>query len=155
MKILVISDSHGRKDLALRVIEKESDCKTVFFLGDGEREAVFLKENSKDRSFICVRGNNDYSSSFEDIAYKHIDGVTFIACHGHRFDVRFSRRTLFYKAADVKAHIALYGHTHVPLTETDALSGVCAINPGALCNGNYCVIDINKGDYTVTHKQLS
>lgn len=154
MKILVLSDSHGRKDLALQVLEKEKDCPTVFFLGDGEREAVFIKEAFKDRSFTYVKGNNDYASSFEDVAYKHIDGVTFMACHGHSFDVRFSRRTLFYKAADVRAHIALYGHTHVPLTETDPLSLVCAVNPGALCNGSYCIIEVNKGDYTVTHKHL-
>ena len=44
MDILVFSDSHGRKDLAVRMLEKEKDCKTVFFLGDGEREALFLKE---------------------------------------------------------------------------------------------------------------
>lgn len=154
MKILVLSDSHGRKDLALQVLEKESDCPTVFFLGDGEREFVFLKQSFKDRSFICVRGNNDYASSFENVAYKHIDGVTFMACHGHSFDVRFSRRTLFYKASDVRAHIALYGHTHIPLTETDPLTCVCAINPGALCNGSYCIIEVNKGDFTVTHKHL-
>ena len=154
MKILVLSDSHGRKDLALQVLEKEKDCQTVFFLGDGESEFVSLKAAFKDRSFICVRGNNDFASSFEAVAYKHIDGVTFMACHGDRFDVRFSRRTLFYKAADVRAHIALYGHTHIPLTETDPLSLVCAINPGALCNSSYCVIEVNKGDYTVSHKHL-
>ena len=154
MEILVLSDSHGRADNACRVLEREKDCKTVFFLGDGEREALLLKEKYKDRSFICVRGNNDYASSFEDVAYKHIYGVTIMACHGHTYDVRFSRRTLFYRAADVRAHLALYGHTHVPLTEGDPLSGVCAVNPGALCNGNYCVISIEKGKYDIFHKTL-
>lgn len=154
MDILVFSDSHGRKDLAVRMLEKEKDCKTVFFLGDGEGEALFLRETYKDRSFICVRGNNDYASQFDTVAYKHIDGVTVMACHGHTCDVRFSRRTLFYKAADVMAHLALYGHTHVPLAEGDPMSGVCAVNPGALCNGSYCVISIEKGKYDIFHKTL-
>lgn len=154
MDILVFSDSHGRKDNALRMLEKEKDCKTVFFLGDGEREALLLKETFKDKTFICVRGNNDYASSFEDVAYKHIDGVTIMACHGHSLDVRFSRRTLFYKASDVRGHLALYGHTHIPQTEWDPLSGVCAVNPGALCDGSYCVIKIEKGKFDVIHKKL-
>lgn len=154
MNILVFSDSHGRKDLAFQMLEREKDCKTVFFLGDGEREALLLKENFKDRSFICVRGNNDYASSFDTVAYKHIDGVTIMACHGHSFDVRFSRRTLFYKAADVRAHLALYGHTHVARAEGDPLTEVCAVNPGALCDGKYCVIKIEKGKYDIFHKTL-
>ena len=154
MDILVFSDSHGRTDNVRIMLEREKDCKTVFFLGDGEREAELIKAEYKDRNLICVRGNNDFSSDYQTEAYKHIDGVTIIACHGHSFDVRFSRRKLFYKAADVRAHLALYGHTHIANIEGDALSGVCAVNPGALCNGSYCVIKIEKGKYDVIHKNL-
>ncbi len=154
MRVLVFSDSHGRQDYIICMLEKEKDCKTVFFLGDGEKEVLNIKETYKDRSFICVRGNNDFYSQLERVAYKHIDGVTFMACHGDRFDVRFSRRELYNKASAVRAQVALYGHTHVPKVEFDSFSKVCAVNPGALCNGAYCVIETDKGRFDIIHKEL-
>lgn len=154
MKVLVWSDSHGRKELLLRMLEKEPDCKTVFFLGDGMSEAHWAKENYPDRNFILVKGNNDFNYHEDLYAYKHIEGVTFMACHGDALSVRFSLRELFSKAEAVRAHIALYGHTHVPNTQGDPYSGVCAVNPGALCNGKYCVITVHKGDYTIEHKSV-
>ncbi len=154
MKVLVWSDSHGRKELVEKMLLKEPECKTVFFLGDGMREAEWAKDNYPDRSFIFVKGNNDLHYSYDLYAYKHIEGVTFMACHGDALGVRFSLRELWGKAESVRAHIALYGHTHVPNIQADSYSGVCAVNPGALCNGKYCVITVNRGDYTVEHKSV-
>lgn len=154
MDILVLSDSHRRKELAVCAIEKEKECKTVFFLGDGETEMLQLKETYKDREFICVKGNCDDFSLFSTEAYKHIDGVTFMACHGHRFSVKLTLRDLYNFAAGVKAQVALYGHTHVPMASYDRATDVCAVNPGALCNGQYCVISVEKGKYDIIHKTI-
>lgn len=154
MDILVWSDSHGHREFVMRILEKEAGCKTVFFLGDGISEAEYAKELFPDRKFILVRGNNDFHCDAERFAYKHVDGVTFMACHGDTLSVRFSLRELFDKADAVRAHIALYGHTHVPKIQADPYSGVCAVNPGALCNGSYCVISVNKGKYDIFHKQI-
>ncbi len=154
MDILVWSDSHGRKDFVIRMLDKEPNCKTVFFLGDGMKEAEQVKELYPDRHFIFVKGNNDWYCNAELYAYKHIEGVTFMACHGDALSVRFSLRELFNKASSVRAHIALYGHTHVPKAEGDPYSGVCAVNPGALCDGKYCVISAEKGNYEIRHKEI-
>ena len=91
MDILVWSDSYGRRDFLMRILEKEADCKTVFFLGDGIPEAEHAKQLYPDRKFILVRGNNDFHCDAERFAYKHIDGVTFMACHGDTLSVRFYR----------------------------------------------------------------
>lgn len=155
MDILVWSDSHGHKGYVERMLQKEPTCKTVFFLGDGMKEAEQAKELYPDRQFIFVKGNNDFHFNAETYAYKHIDGVTFMACHGDALSVRYSRRDLFNKASSVRANIALYGHTHVPKIETDSFSLVCAVNPGALCDGKYCVITVNKGDFEIRHKEIS
>lgn len=154
MDVLVWSDSHGRRDYVIRMLEKEPDCKTVFFLGDGMREAEYAKEHFPERSFIFVKGNNDYYSRAELFAYKHLEGVTFMACHGDVLSVRFTLHDLFNKADSVRANIALYGHTHVPKITTDSYSAVCAVNPGALCDGKYCVISVDRGDYQITHKEI-
>ncbi len=154
MKALVFSDIHGFYNVGIEMLEKEKDCDTVFFLGDGVRDAEKLRNIYSDKKFIIVKGNNDYSSPAETEAYRHIDGVTVMACHGHLFDVRYTLNTLLKKAEGVRANIVLYGHTHRANMYNDALTGVCAINPGALCEFKYCVLTIEKGKFDVQFKSL-
>lgn len=154
-KILVFSDSHGRMEYVTRILDKEPECKTVFFLGDGMREVENVVPLYPDRKFILVKGNNDFQFYAEQYAYKHIEGVTFMSCHGDALSVRYTLRELFNKAHSVRANVALYGHTHIPDVTLDSYSGVCAVNPGALCNGNYCIIEVNNGRYDIISKQVN
>ena len=154
MKIIVVSDIHGRGYYLDTVMDRNPGFDGVFFLGDGETEILQLKEAFKDRAFICVKGNCDNYSQLSTEAYKHIEGVTFMACHGHRFSVKLTLRDLYNFAAGVRAHIALYGHTHKPMASFDPVTEVCAVNPGALCNGQYCVICVKNGKYDIFHKTV-
>ncbi len=152
MKVLVFSDSHGRKELVDRMLSKEPDCKEVIFLGDGMSDVEWVQEFYPDRRFTKVKGNNDWSYNVSNEAYKYFDGVTVFACHGDSLDVRSTLFYLYKKTASVGGKLALYGHTHVAKTVTEASSGVTAVNPGALCDGKYCVIEFNKGSFTVENK---
>lgn len=154
MKVLVCSDSHGFLSFGEEMLEKEKDCTTIFFLGDGLKDIEQLKSFYKDRNFICVKGNNDLYTDAQDEAYKHIDGVTIMACHGHLFDVRLSMSRLIKKASGVMAHLVLFGHTHHHGIYNDPVTGICAVNPGALCMGRYCVITIEKGQFDIIFKTL-
>lgn len=152
MKVLVFSDSHGRKELVDRMLSKEPDCKEVIFLGDGLSDIEWAKEFYPEKRFTVVKGNNDWSYNVSTEAYRYFDGVTVFATHGDKIDVR---TTLFYlckKAASVNASLALYGHTHVAKSVTEATSGVTAVNPGALCDGKYCVIEFCRGSFEAEHK---
>ena len=152
MKVLVFSDSHGALNLAEEMLRREADCKIVFFLGDGIDEAEKLRDRHTDRKFILVKGNNDWYSQADTEAYKYIEGVTLMACHGHLYNVRFALRSLLNAAQSVRANIALYGHTHKSGMYNDPVTGVCAINPGALCEGKYCVLTIEKGSFDIEFK---
>ena len=44
MRLLVLSDSHGRKNLLLQAVELHPEADAVIFLGDGDRDIDFLKE---------------------------------------------------------------------------------------------------------------
>ncbi len=153
-KVLVFSDSHGRKEYVMRILDKEEDCKTVFFLGDGMNEVENVIPFYSDRQFFVVKGNNDCYCHADLFAYKHIEGVTFMSTHGDALCVRSTLRDLFNKAQSVRAHVALYGHTHVPNVQYDSYSGVCAVNPGALCDGKYCVIEVQNGKYEIFSKSV-
>lgn len=154
MKVLVFSDSHGASALAEKMLAEEKECSCVFFLGDGTDEAEKMKEKYKDKKFIIVRGNNDWYSQADSEAYKYIEGVTLMACHGHLFNVRYSLRELINSAQAVRANIALYGHTHKSGMYNDPVTGICAINPGALCQGKYCVLTIEKGSFDIDFKSV-
>lgn len=154
MKVLVFSDSHGRKDLMTIMMNREKDCEKVFCLGDGLKEALTLPELYPEKQYVFVRGNNDFGFSQESEAYQHIDGVTFMACHGHLFDVRYTLTSLLDKAAGVMAQVALYGHTHRHGMYHDPVTGVCAVNPGALCDGRYCIITVEKGTFDLSFRSV-
>ena len=154
MKILVFSDSHGALNLADAMLYKEKDCSMVFFLGDGIDETEKLRDRYKDKKFVVVKGNNDWHSQADTEAYKYIDGITIMACHGHKFNVRFSLRELLTSAQSVRANVALYGHTHKSGVYNDSVTGICAINPGALCDGKYAVLTVEKGGFDIDFKTL-
>ena len=143
MKILVCSDSHGHKNKFYTILDRENDIDYCFFLGDGLREAEDMPYMYPDIKFIFVSGNCDLYSMTDTIAYKYIDSLTFMACHGHEFDVKRGLVDLCEKAKSVRADIALYGHTHRRNTYTDSRTGVFALNPGALCEGQYAIITTN------------
>lgn len=154
MKVLAFSDSHGALPFANEILRKESECETVFFLGDGIDEAEKMRDRYPDKKFIIVKGNNDWYSQADTEAYKYIDGVTIMACHGHKFNVRFALRDLLTSAQSVRANVALYGHTHKNGMYNDPVTGICAINPGALCEGKYAVLTVEKGTFDVEFKSL-
>lgn len=154
MKVLVFSDSHGAAESVREMLRREEDCSVVFFLGDGIDEAERLRDTYKDKKFILVRGNNDWYSQVDTEAYKYIEGVTLMACHGHKFNVRFSLRGLLSSAQSVRANVALYGHTHKSGLYNDPVTGICAVNPGALCEGKYAVLTIERGGFDVDFKAI-
>ena len=59
---------------------------------------------------------------------------------------------IYKKAHSVNAGLALYGHTHVARQTKDHSTGVTALNPGALCDGKYCVVDFSKGSFIIEQK---
>ena len=63
MRLLVLSDSHGRKNLLLKAVELHPEANAVIFLGDGERDIEFLKEIYPELKLYAVCGNCDFNSA--------------------------------------------------------------------------------------------
>ncbi len=157
MKVLALSDSHGFASHFAAVLEKEPDCKTVFFLGDGLGDLLQMKEIFPDRIFLAVRGNNDWERRFQaydETAYKYIEGHTILATHGHRDGVRHTLTDLAVRTQAIRGDLALFGHTHKPTKQIVPGTGVLAVNPGALCNRQYAVLEITKADIAVNFKTI-
>ncbi len=62
MRIIVISDTHGRSSLIEKIIEAQPEAKHVFFLGDVVRDIEDLPYIYPTHTFHIVSGNCDYAS---------------------------------------------------------------------------------------------
>lgn len=128
MKILVVSDSHGRNVYLEKVLETvEPDM--LIHLGDLEGSEIFI-QNKVSCPVEMVPGNNDYFSDLEREKMITIGRYKVLLTHGHRYRVHFGTETLKDWARQMGADIVMFGHTHIPLLDTS--TDVTALNPGSI-----------------------
>ena len=129
MKVLVFSDSHGNIKNMEKAINMFNNIDTIIHLGDYVEDIEKIKKNYKDKLFIQVAGNND----FTDIPNEkliNINGYKVFITHGHEYNVYFGIDRLYYRLREIGVNVALYGHSHKPLSffEDDFL----ILNPGSI-----------------------
>lgn len=128
MKILVVSDSHGRNVYLEKVLETvEPDM--LIHLGDLEGSEIFI-QNKVSCPVEMVSGNNDYFSDLEREKLITIGRYKILLTHGHRYRVHFGTETIKDWARQMGADIVMFGHTHMPLLDTS--TDVTALNPGSI-----------------------
>ena len=124
MKILVFSDSHGDSERMKYVIDRvHPDAEYVLHLGDFEMDAESLSEEYPRKTFVTVTGNCDryfrYVPSASLTRTLDINGLRIYMCHGDRAGVKSTGdAVLSVIAAEKRADIVLYGHTHAASVRT-------------------------------------
>lgn len=112
MRIIVFSDTHGNYSAMHKIFKRNGDADLFIFLGDGERDLDSLKVQYLDKKIVNVSGNCDFASlTPENDIYMTDDGIKIFFTHGHKWGVKYSTDRLFYKAKEIGAQIALFGHT--------------------------------------------
>lgn len=147
MRIIVISDTHGRSSLIEKIIEAQPEAKHVFFLGDVVRDIEDLPYIYPTHTFHIVSGNCDYASLLRSDDAVNLGGKRILFTHGHAYSVKSGISRLMLWAKREKADIVLFGHTHV--AKTEYAEGVYFVNPGSpSCpregRPSYAVIDIEE-----------
>lgn len=144
MRLLVVSDSHGRSGNLFEIIEKHiKDSDIIISLGDCndgddfENAEIFFKNKFKLKR---VAGNTDWYSTKPTVDFITANGKKVMFCHGHTFNVKYGYYDIMSEAERQKADIVLFGHTHTPYK--DYINGIHYLNPGAVCDGKYGMIDI-------------
>ncbi len=129
MKILIVSDSHGKNTYLEHVLEKAGPIDLLIHLGDLEGSERFLREN-----VTCpvemVSGNNDYFTDIDREKEIYIAHYKILLTHGHRYKVHYGTEFIKDWARENKAAIVMFGHTHIPII--DQTSDIIAINPGSI-----------------------
>ena len=143
MKVLVLSDSHGRPGALRQAIEAENPH-AVLFLGDGLSDAEKMREEYPTLFIEIVPGNCDWGSLDEPERLIELDGVRLLLMHGHTRGVKYSGMNAYYAAKEMGADVLLYGHTHRPMVDYDGT--LYTMNPGSIrYAGTYGVLLLENG----------
>jgi len=145
MRILVVSDSHGRWIRLYDVVKSVTDADTIIHLGDGADDVEKCMDSIKGCRIISVAGNCDFFSHDPEIRVLTLADKRILCTHGHNYRVKMGPDRLVYAAMEQNADICLFGHTHV--AECFFHEGIHFMNPGSLGSPRsgiptYGVVDI-------------
>ncbi len=124
MKIIVVSDSHGKPDVLEEIVKCHPDADMFLHCGDIEAESFVYPE------YQVVAGNNDVFYDYPNRRIVDVMNHRILIVHGHQYS--FSRRLeeMATDAINNQCDIVCYGHTHI--AADDNIHGVRLINPGSL-----------------------
>lgn len=141
MKIILVSDSHGKDEALDKVLETYPDADAFVHCGDIETYPECYPQ------FITVRGNNDIYYDYPEEQTLHIAGHGIYITHSHHFMYTHRLEQMEEKAKSLDCDIVFYGHTHI--AADDEVNGVRLINPGSLWRSrdgrgpSYAIVDLD------------
>lgn len=148
MRILIVSDTHGKNENFEKVIEREGIFDMVFHLGDIEGGETFIYGVSKCPLHV-VAGNNDFFSTLPKEKELNIGNYKILLTHGHYYYVSVGMQELRRVAKQKDYDLVFFGHTHRPLILHE--DGYYIVNPGSLSyprqegkQCSYCVMEIDE-----------
>ena len=171
MRLLVVSDIHGRLERLSRVLDDHKNIDALIFLGDGLSDLERADAYSRGFTVFAVKGNCDGFSFMsrarveEEMTFS-FDGYKFLIMHGHTRGVKHSLTNAIYAASEREADVLLFGHTHEPLEKYIPADDDGAIkkplyvfNPGSLGSsgdgwGYYGLIEIRNNGILMSHGKI-
>ena len=147
MKILIVSDTHGRDDEFDKVLEIERPFDTLVHCGDVEGRDIYIEAAAECPCHI-ITGNNDFFPDLPREDEFQLGPHRVFLTHGHYYGVSRDLRDLVDEAASRECDIVMFGHTHKPMAEMRG--GIMVINPGSLSyprqlgrQPSYAVMELN------------
>ena len=129
MKILIVSDTHGRLENLERVIEMTKPIDALIHLGDVEGQEDYIRRLVPCAAYM-VSGNNDFFSMLPRELEFELGKYKVLITHGHYYYVNTGIEDIKKEAEGRGCDIVMFGHTHRPLI--DYGKNVIALNPGSL-----------------------
>lgn len=148
MKVVIVSDSHGKKGILDEIVKCNPDADAFLHCGDIEEDTEAYP------MYLFVNGNNDYLFDLPNEIVVSFEKHRIYMTHGHMLSFRKRHEDLVKKAKENNCNIACYGHSHVAVLEKR--DGVMIINPGSLWRSrdargpSYAILDVD-GDHAQVH----
>lgn len=129
MKILIVSDTHGKHRNLDRALEDAGKIDMFIHLGDVEGGEDYI-DAVVDCEKHIVAGNNDFFSDLPREEEFYIGSKKAFITHGHNYYVSMTKEQIREEGKARQADIVMFGHTHQPYLEEK--DGITVINPGSL-----------------------
>ena len=129
MKILIVSDTHGRDENLEKAVYREEPFDYLIHCGDVEGREIFI-EALVDCPCCIVSGYNDFFSDLPREEIIDLAGKKILVTHGHTYGVSGGTDGIVEAARARGCEAVLFGHTHYP--EIKMQEGILVINPGSL-----------------------
>ncbi|MBQ9393390.1 MAG: YfcE family phosphodiesterase [Oscillospiraceae bacterium] len=146
MRILVLSDSHGRVENMERCVAL-AEPDHILHLGDCVRDAQCLHRLFPAIPMTTVPGNCDWGDGDEPEKLIELGGCRILMMHGHTRGVKYGLQRAVYAAREAGAQVLTFGHTHQALSDYDG--SLYVLNPGTAggvhAPAGYGVITVNAG----------
>ena len=130
MKVLIVSDTHGREQNLAEALEQTGPIDQLIHLGDVEGGAEHIRELAGDAPAAIIAGNNDFFCDLPNERIFTLGGHRIFMTHGHGYFVHSGTLYLKREARKKGADIVMFGHTHKPYMEED--NDLLVLNPGSL-----------------------
>ena len=130
MRVLIVSDTHGRHTSLDRALKEAGDIDMFIHLGDVEGGEDYIEAVVECEKHM-IRGNNDLfllSSGGRRVLDRK--GKKCFITHGHSYYVSMETEQIREEGAARNADIIMFGHTHRPYFEER--DGITVLNPGSL-----------------------
>lgn len=153
MNVLVVSDSHGDREVLTEIKERYAGKMTkMFHCGDSELAAT---DEIWD-SFVVVGGNMDVDRDYPLTQVVTIGEYRFFMTHGHYHDIKFTMSPLIDAAKQAKAQFAFFGHSHQ--LGVEKRENILLLNPGSILQPRgryniktYAILTIDQQAIVVTY----
>lgn len=129
MKILIVSDTHGKHENLEILLEQVAPIDLLIHLGDAEGCEDYI-ETLAECPIEIVSGNNDFFSMLPREKELQLGKYKILITHGHYYYVNEGIREIQTEAVSRDCDIVMFGHTHRPVI--DYGKNVITINPGSL-----------------------
>ena len=132
MRILIVSDTHGRNGSLTGLLDRMQPLNMLVHCGDVEGGEEYIRQMAKCPVHI-VKGNCDFSMTLPREEFFQIGTYKVWLTHGNRQLSLGGLRQLRQDAQEKGVDIVMYGHTHMPRIELAKEPGqVTLLNPGSL-----------------------
>lgn len=148
MKILIISDTHGKNGGLKNLLKQIKPIDMLIHCGDAEGSEEYIREIAECPVHI-VAGNNDFFTELPKEEEFCIGKYHVLVTHGHYYYISMGTEMLKEDARARGFNLVMFGHTHRPYLEQD--SDITILNPGSLSyprqegrKPSYIMMDIDR-----------
>ena len=128
MKVLIVSDTHGRREEIREIIQREKPVDLLTHLGDILGDGEYI-QSLAECPLELVKGNSDRNTDLPRDKEIVLDNHKLFLTHGHCYGVNTNLDRIYMEGLRRNADVVMFGHTHVPLLLEERMLTI--LNPGS------------------------